>query len=276
MKTGSNGEIVVLELDGMIEDTGSESGFLAAGYQHRQFMEMLNDAMEDPLVDGIVITMNTPGGSVVASHAIYEQVVRAKEEFDTPVYVSMAEMAASGGYYIAAGADYIMAHPATLTGSIGTVISAGFNIADLADEWGISETTFSSGEFKQLGSPFESLTEEESELMQAIADDMYDDFTSIVAEGRGFSEEEVNTVAQGQLFTGNQALQNGLVDELGDLEDTVLHMELMLDLDATVTHYTNGSTEGSMWNVLAPLGLGAFASDKFDANRAPSLLYLHQ
>ncbi|GAJ97707.1 signal peptide peptidase SppA [Geomicrobium sp. JCM 19055] len=276
MKNGSNGEIVVLELDGVIEDTGGNNGFFSVGYHHRQFLEMLEDAMEDPLVDGIVITVNTPGGSVVASNAIYEQVVRSKEEFDTPVYVSMGEMAASGGYYIAAGADYIMAHPATLTGSIGTVMSAGLNFADLAEEWGISETSVSSGEYKQMGSPFQTLSEEEEALLQEISDDMYEDFTAVVAEGRGFSDEEIDTLAQGQLFTGNQALENGLVDELGDLRDAVSHMELMLDLDATVTHYTSGSTVGSMWNVVAPMASKDPVSTILEESRATRMLYLHQ
>ncbi|GAJ99400.1 protease IV [Geomicrobium sp. JCM 19055] len=115
LETGTDGQIAVIDLDGMIMDTGSQGGlFAGGGYDHRVFMQMLEVAAEDASVDGIVINVNTPGGGVVESAAIHDRIVRAQEEFDTEVYVSMGSMAASGGYYIAAPADYISAHSARL------------------------------------------------------------------------------------------------------------------------------------------------------------------
>jgi len=135
-----------------------------------------------------------------------------------PVVVSMGEMAASGGYYISAPADEIFANPDTLTGSIG-VISQFINVGELLKEYGVEVTTIKSGEFKDEGSPFRPMTEEEIANWQAIIDEAYDGFVQVVADGRGLSVEQVKGLADGRVFTGRQALELGLVDRLGNLPD---------------------------------------------------------
>lgn len=282
LETGSNGQIAVLDLNGAIMDTGPSDGgiFGGAGYDHRLFLQMLEVAMEDTLVDGIVINVDTPGGGVVESAAIHDYIVRAQEEFDTEVYISMAGMAASGGYYISAPADYIAAHPATLTGSIGVIMSS-INFSGLAEEWGIEENVIKSGQYKDIMSPTREMTEDEEQLLQEMVDDMYEDFVEVVDDGRDIPESEIRELAQGQIFTGNQALENGLIDGLGDLEHTIEHMEEQLELDATVIHYTNDFGMGSVWGLMAE----SLSSENMTLNHleelithsnSPRLMYLYQ
>ncbi|EZH66718.1 signal peptide protein [Bacillaceae bacterium JMAK1] len=281
METGTDGQIAVIDLDGMIMDTGSQGGlFAGGGYDHRVFMQMLEVAAEDASVDGIVINVNTPGGGVVESAAIHDRIVRAQEEFDTEVYVSMGSMAASGGYYIAAPADYISAHSGTITGSIGVIMDS-INFAELAEEWGISHNVIKSGEYKDIMSPTREMTSEEEQLLQDMVDDMFEEFTEVVVNGRDLSESEVQELAQGQLFTGNQALENGLIDGIGDLEHTIDHMQESLGINATVVHYTNDYGMGSIWGLAAE----TLASERVTMNQleqlithsnAPRLMYLYQ
>lgn len=137
-----------------------------------------------------------------------------------PVVVSMGEMAASGGYFISAPADEIMANRNTLTGSIG-VISQFIQLEEFLAKNGVSVTTIVSGEFKASGSMFEEMSAEDEAIWQAIIDDAFEDFVGVVADGRGMSEAEVLEVADGRVFTGEQAQQVGLVDSLGNLPDAI-------------------------------------------------------
>jgi protease-4 len=211
-------------------------------------------------VDGIIINVNSPGGGVVESDEIHDTVVEVQEEENKPVYVSMGNTAASGGYYLAAPADKIVAHSATITGSIGVIMSS-LNYSELAENLGIEGVNITSGEFKDMGSPTEEVTEEEEEIMQGIVDDMYEDFLQVVIDGRGFSEDEARDLADGRIYTGEQAEENGLVDELGTSEDTIAMMEEDLELgDATVERYTS---DGFSWQSLLQNSVqGLFISDE--------------
>ncbi|GAK12938.1 signal peptide peptidase SppA [Geomicrobium sp. JSM 1781026] len=281
MEVGSNGQIAVIDLNGMIMDTGADDGlFASGGYNHRTFLQKLETAMEDTMVDGIVINVDTPGGGVVESASIHERVVRAQEEYDTPVYISMGGMAASGGYYISAPADYIAAHPATMTGSLGVIMDS-INFSELAEEWGISHEVIKSGDYKDMGSPTREMTDDEEAILQSMVDDMYEDFVEVIVDGRDMPESEVLELAQGQIFTGNQALENGLIDGLGDLEHTIEHMEEQLELDATVIHYTNSFGTGSIWGLMAEAVSGdnltlSHLEELVTHSSAPRLMYLYQ
>ncbi len=223
-KTPLSPTIVVLNLEGIILDVG-DIGFMSpTGYNHRQFLKMIEQAGEDDRVEGIILRVNSPGGGVVESAEVYDKLLEVRESTNKPIYVSMGNTAASGGYYVSAPADKIVAHPGTVTGSIG-VIMESINYAELAEDIGIDFNTITSGEFKDIMSSSRPMTEEEEAILQSIVDEMYDDFVQAIVNGRGMSEADVRKVADGRIYTGKQAKEVGLVDELGTLDDTIALLE---------------------------------------------------
>jgi protease-4 len=179
-------------------------------------VKQLKWAEQEETVKAVVLRIDSPGGSVVASHEIHQQVAAMSK----PVVVSMGELAASGGYYVAAPADVIFANPDTLTGSIG-VIAQFLDLSDFLADYGITATTIKSGKFKDSGSAFRPMTEEEKATWQTIIDEAYEGFIKVVAEGRRLSVAEVKALADGRVYTGRQAKELKLVDELGNLPDAI-------------------------------------------------------
>ncbi|MEB1807808.1 MAG: signal peptide peptidase SppA [Bacillaceae bacterium] len=214
-------KIVVLDVNGVIQDQEDSSLlFQTPGYRHRTFLQMLEHAGKDPDVEGIIIRVNSPGGGVVESAEVYDKIRSIQEEYFKKIYVSMGSMAASGGYYIAAPADKIFANTSTITGSLG-VIMQSYNVSELAEQIGIKEQTIKSGEFKDIMSPTRDMTDDEREILQSIIDDAYNEFVNVIVEGRGLSEAEVRNIADGRIYSGAQAKQLDLVDEIGSYEETV-------------------------------------------------------
>lgn len=233
----SKHKIAVLNLEGVIQDTGSGSVFASGGYDHQRFLKMIETAAKDRTIDGIILRVNSPGGGVVESAEIHQKIAELREQADKPVYVSMGNTAASGGYYVSAPANKIVANPATLTGSIG-VIMESMNYTELADKLGIDVNTFKSGEYKDIMSPTRKMEEGEKEILQSMIDEMYDEFVQVIVDGRDMPEDQVRKLADGRVYTGKQAMKNGLVDELGTMEDTIAMMEKDHDLDgAKVIQY---------------------------------------
>lgn len=183
----------------------------------RRIIDELLQAQADFNVKAIVLRINSPGGSVVGSDEIYQAL---RDEINKPVIVSMGELAASGGYYIAAGADRIMANPATFTGSIGVILSVT-HVENLLSKVGVDVTIIKSGELKDELSPYREMTEEERALWQGIIDEAYEQFVGVVTEGRGMSRDKVRELADGRVYTGRQALELGLIDNLGNLPDAI-------------------------------------------------------
>lgn len=217
-------KIVVATLEGVIQDV-NESPFIGAGVNsYKRFLSILDQAAEDETVDGVILNVNSPGGGVVESAEIHDKVIEIQEKHDKPVYVTMGNMAASGGYYVSAPAEKIVAHPATLTGSIG-VIMQSINFTDFAENHGFDFDTIKSGKHKDIMSPSREMTDEERDILQTMIDEMYDEFVRVIADGRGIDEAEVRRLGDGRIYTGKQASENGLVDELGSLEDTIAMME---------------------------------------------------
>ncbi|WP_164669713.1 signal peptide peptidase SppA [Virgibacillus doumboii] len=240
VEEGTGSKIAVLELEGVIQNTSAASLLNTGAYNHERFLDMIETAGEDRTVDGIILRVNTPGGGVVESDEIHDKIVEVKEEYNKPVYVSMGNTAASGGYYVSAPADKIVAHPATLTGSIG-VIMESINYAEFANKHGINFNTIKSGEFKDIMSPSRKMTDEEREILQTMIDDMYADFVQVIVEGRDMSESKVRELGDGRVYTGEQAKENGLVDALGSMEDTIAMMEEDNGwTNAKVIEYKNG------------------------------------
>lgn len=201
----AEGEIVGGKADGVISS--------------EKFAKEIRNARKDDNIKAIVLRVNSPGGSVIASEVIWREMAEAKKV--KPVYVSMGEVAASGGYYIAAPADTIVAQPNTITGSIG-IFGMMFNAQELLnDKLGITTDVVKTGELSDFMNPTRPMTEVERNIIQGTVEDGYDTFISRVSEGRGMSPEAVKEVASGRVWTGNQAKERGLVDVLGGLNSTI-------------------------------------------------------
>ncbi len=212
---GTGDAVAVISLDGAITSTPQDY-FFTAGIPPARVRSLLAQAAANPSVKAVVVRVNSPGGSVVASDEIY----RALLAFEKPVVVSMGETAASGGYYISCGGDHMMAHPDTLTGSIG-VISQFFNIEELMENIGVEAVVITTGPRKDVGSPFREMTEEEEDLWREILDQVYDDFVQVVSEARDLAPETVRELADGSIYTGQRALALGLVDSVGTRQTAI-------------------------------------------------------
>lgn len=233
-------KIAVLKLNGVIQEDSGSSVWSAGTYSHQRFLDLLDHVAEDEAVKAVILDVNTPGGGVVESAEIHEKVRNIQQTYEKPVYVSMGNTAASGGYYISASADKIVANPATLTGSIGVIMQA-LNYAELADNIGIDFNTIKSGEYKDIMSASREMTDEERTILQTMIDELYGEFVQVIVDGRGMSESVVRELGDGRVYTGKQAKENGLVDDLGTLDDTIAMMKEEQDLsDANVIEYTSG------------------------------------
>ncbi len=210
----SKNRIAVIIAEGNIV-SGSADGVISS----EKFATEIRKARKDENIKAIVLRVNSPGGSVLASEVIWREMSEAKKT--KPVYVSMGEVAASGGYYISAPADTIVAQPNTITGSIG-IFGLWFNAQELLnDKLGITTDVVETGELSDFMNPTREITDVERKIIQKNVEKGYETFISRVSEGRGISPEAVKEVASGRVWTGNQAIQRGLVDVLGGLDDTI-------------------------------------------------------
>lgn len=212
---GESGDAVaVVRVEGVITSTDENESTTNAG--SGKIIKALRQAIENEDVKAIVMRIDSPGGSVTGSAQIYEFIT----EIEKPIVVSMAGTAASGGYYISAPTDYIMARPDTFTGSIGVIMTL-LNAEQFLTEWGIEVTMLTTGANKGIGSVWRDPTPEQEAILQQIINESYDEFVRIVAEGRQMDEQTVRQIADGRIYTGRQALANGLVDELGTFENAI-------------------------------------------------------
>ena len=181
-------------------------------------VDQIHQYRDDQGVKAIVLRINSPGGSVAPVQEIYSEL----KKLEKPIVASMSSTAASGGYYIAAIADEILANPGTLTGSIG-VIMQFTKLKGLYEKIGLEQQVVKSGKFKDTGSPMRNLTDEERELLQATLDDVHNQFIDAVFEGRQahLTREDIVALADGRIFSGQQALEHKLVDQLGNLTDAI-------------------------------------------------------
>ena len=210
----SSNRIAVILAEGEIVD-GNADGVISS----EKFAKEIRKARKDDNIKAIVLRVNSPGGSVLASEVIWREMTEAKKA--KPLFVSMGEVAASGGYYISAPADTIVAQPNTITGSIG-IFGLWFNTENLLNEkLGITTDAVETGEFSDFMNPTEQLTDVERSIIQKSVEKGYETFISRVSEGRGMNPDAVKEVASGRVWTGNQALEIGLMDVLGSLDDTI-------------------------------------------------------
>ena len=226
-------KVVVITLSGTITTGGSSlsSGSTITPGLVRNY---LSKAEADKTVKAIVLRIESSGGEIEPCQEILLEVERAKAT--KTIVVSMGEMAASGGYYISSHADKIVALPTTQTGAIG-VISAEINVKELLDKLGIQIEIFKGGKYKDMYWGLRNLTPEEETIMQQMVDEYYQQFITVVAEGRGLSREAVTNLATGQLYSGTKAKELGLVDELGDLDTAINLAAELAGIKAPVVEY---------------------------------------
>lgn len=240
VRSPAKDKVLMIDVDGMIS-AALETGFLSREKSLvARVFERLERAARDPLVKAVILRLDTPGGEVTASDIIYHEVLRFKERTGRPVVGLMMSVAASGGYYIASACDFLVAHPSTLTGSIG-VISVFPSVEGLMTKVGVKVSVVKSGAAKDSGSPFRDMTEEDRKVFQGIIDEYYEGFLAVVAEGRKgkLQPDRLREIADGRVYTAPQALKLGLIDALGYFEDAFgKARELAGVRDAKLVSYT--------------------------------------
>jgi len=246
---GKGNNISLIELEGTIAGSSSLMGDGIISPQ--EVDSLLNEAKKDSSA-ALIISINSPGGSVEPTQEIYNSIERFKEKSGKKVYVWMKEVAASGGYYLSCGADKIVAMPTTLTGSIGVIMNL-VNSEELLKKIGVSLYTIKSGKYKDMGSISRPLTNEERAIFQNIIDESYNQFLKVVSEGRNIPLDQLKNLAQGQVFTGIKAKEVGLIDEVGDLEDTIALVKKDLNIKGEpkiITHKKRVSFFSLLENVI--------------------------
>jgi protease-4 len=233
-------KILIVDVSGILGSTLRYGLLDREGDILSQVYHRLQLAAEDPYVRGIVLRVDTPGGEVTASDILYNEIVKFRERTKKPVVTLMMGLATSGGYYVAAATDRIFAHPSTITGSIG-VISVFPNLKELFSKIGVEVNVIKSGELKDSGSVFRDMTEEEKGLFQGIIDELYQKFLDVVLLGRenALSLDELKALADGRIYTAQQALKLKLIDEIGYFDAAFEKVKTLARIrDAKVTTYT--------------------------------------
>lgn len=215
----SSDKIALIQITGMIADA-DRPGLLRKGENPvSRLVESLRKAAKDSKIKAIVLRINSPGGTVTASDVVYREIQHFKRTTKKPVVVLMSDLATSGGYYIACAGDEIIAHPTTITGSIGVIIQT-FNFSEGMRRIGIKADAITSGPNKAAGSPFEPMPPEHRALLQGLVDEFYDNFVAIVTESRpNLSPADLEWITDGRVVTGRRAAEVGLIDSTGDLRD---------------------------------------------------------
>jgi protease-4 len=219
----SGPKIALIDIDGVISDQPEEPELLEPGKESMlaRVREQLDYARDDHSVKALLLRIDSPGGSVTASDILHQEVLRFKRERGVPVVAHFLGVAASGAYYVAMAADEVVAQPTTVTGSIG-VIFLGLNLSGLMRKIGVADQTLTAGESKDAGSWLRPMKPEERAHLQSVLDDMHVRFKQVVVAGRPqLDAQRVEALADGRIYSADQALANGLVDSLGDLEQAV-------------------------------------------------------
>jgi protease-4 len=230
-------KIAVIDVEGVIMNARS-SGLLGSGENPVSlFREKLDAAAADKRVKAVVLRINSPGGAVTASDIMFQDLVHFRHKTGKPVVACMMDVAASGAYYLAMGCDRVYAHPTTVTGSIGVIMSL-YNASGLFAKLGVSSKPIKSGPNKDIGNPGRPMTKEEEAILQGMVNSFYGQFVKVVAEGRKLPEDRVRVLADGRVYTGLDAVKLGLVDEVGYLEDAICTAKKMACIkDAKVVAY---------------------------------------
>lgn len=240
---GGENKIIVAKISGIILPEAS-TGVLDSTSQTitpQKIQNILLQVKKDPLAKAVVFDIDSPGGSPVSSDRIFEMIESFKKETSIPVIFLMGDIAASGGYYIASAADFIVANPATLTGSIGVIMET-YNLENLYNKIGVTKNTFKQGIYKDMLNDSRQITEEEQKIINTLNENTYNLFISRVATGRKLPEDQVRSLATGQVYSGRQAKDLKLIDSLGNIDEAIYQTKLIAKLDRfKVVEYESGS-----------------------------------
>jgi len=240
LKSTAREKVLVVDVEGMISSMEPGSVFNREGDVLSRVYARLQMAAEDKLVRGIILRLDTPGGDVTSSDILYREVLKFRKKTGLPVVALMMGVAASGGYYVASACDAIIAHPSTITGSIG-VISLFPDVEGLLSKVGVQVQVIKSGDLKDAGSPFRNLSEQEQRLFQGIIDELYERFLEVIHEKRqeALSLEEIRQLADGRVYTASQALKLKLIDEVGYFDEALARVLSLAKVpSARVVAYT--------------------------------------
>lgn len=217
-------------------------------FESKSTLRLLEQFRDEGDIKGLLVRINSPGGAIAPTQEIYEEINRMRS-LGLPVVVSMGTVAASGGYWIACAADTIVANPGTTTGSIGVI--AQFAVVEkLLSRWGVEFETIKTGPFKDTGNPYRQVDPKEREWVQDWIDDAFEQFVEVVANSRNLPIETVREYATGRVYTGRQALEMGLVDQMGNFNRAVEIMAVMAGIDGKPKLVYKRKTRLSLWNVL--------------------------
>ena len=267
-------KILLLDISGFLSDE-TPSGTLTIGTPPPRvpmlvrLREELKKAADDPKVRALVVRINSPGGTVTASDIMFRELDAFKRARRIPIVASMMDVAASGGYYVALAADTIVAHPTTVTGSIG-VIMISLNAEGLMQKVGLAAAAIKSGERKDMGSPFRQLTPEERAIFQSVIDDLHRQFVAKLVERRRIVAATAATLADGRIYTAEQAVGHQLIDRIGYVPDAIDAARRAAGLDEArvvvykrpreyrATYYARSETDAGTFAMLSQLaGLSA-------------------
>lgn len=241
--------IGVLTVNGTIEGD-ADSLMAAQTYHHSWTLKKIEELKKDSNNRGLIIKVNTPGGGVYESDELYLAIKDYKESTGRPVYSYMMSQATSGGYYLSAPCDKIIANRNCWTGSIGVTIGTLYDITGFLKKHGIKTVTITSGANKAMGSYTDEMTDEQREIFQSLVDDAYDQFVGIVAEGRGMDEKDVRKIADGRVYTAKQAKKNGLIDEIASYDDAVKDMKKRFELGSCSVNSIDYQEDDSLFSRL--------------------------
>ena len=276
-------KVLLIDISGMLT-TAKSSGIVDEPSLPARIKEELTKAEEDDDVKAIVLRINTPGGSVTASDLVYHELKAFKKKRPMPVIAAIMDLGTSGGYYIAMAADHILAHPSTITGSIG-VIMVTMNAQGLLEKVGVQPTAIVSGPKKAMGSPFRPMNDEERAIFQGAIDHLYEQFLAVVEKGRpGLSKEHIRTLADGRIFTADIAKAQGLVDDIGYLDEALdlAKKDAKLEQATVVTYTRGGGTHHNIYSRFDPPQIGPIGFPQVDAHSlfnvltggTPQMLYM--
>ncbi len=255
---GSEGpKIAMVDISGAISMSGSSGTFGIGGNESlpARVRQELDLARHDPEVSALLLRIDSPGGTVIASEVLYNEVKRWKAATGKPVVAQMMGVAASGGYYVAMAADWVRAYPSTVTGSIG-VIFVDLNVAGLLEKVGVADETLTSGAFKDAGSPFRPVREAERVQLRSVLDDMYNQFIDVVAKGRPkLDEARIRELADGRIYSARQAHEAGLIDAIGDLPSAVEAVRARAGLSGPsrlIVYHRGGAAPENLFSAALP------------------------
>ena len=254
-------KILLLDVTGIIsEEKRRVSGVFENVSMIDELREALKKAESDKKIAALVIRINSPGGTVTASDILHHEILRYKKKTGKRVVACLMDVAASGGYYVAMAADEVVAHPTTITGSIG-VIAVKLNVQELFNKIGVGQETIKAGEKKDILSPFRPSTPEEKQILQQIIDQLYGRFVDVVTSGRkGMDRQEVVRLADGRIYTAQQALENKLIDRVGYLDDAIegVKSSLRLSEASIVVYHRPGTYKSTIYSHLDEGGSPVF------------------